>query len=307
MEYNGITTTLINGSMSLEERNASLQQFRTDKQMLISTDAGGEGLNLQCAHIVINYDLPWNPMKIEQRIGRADRIGQTDDVQVYNFILKGHHRKPRPHSAGGEAGGYPAGACIDKLQDVLDEGTADMDFTKAYIDSIVMPRFQDLYVGEVEKNAQKQVDQFRHIQQVIHEDKTLVNDEDYERQQHSFHVLLKEMLFDYRSWKGYDPDWRLDWELSLSDKQIQGHSCPEADLASEPGYAADSFPESEDREWCVLPLEVSLGPEPADKNIISIFINEQGVYRPAASRLIWEELLKPECALETGGCAACRP
>ena len=53
--------------------------------------------------------------------------------------------------------------------------------------------------------------------------------------------------------------------------------------------------------------EVSLGPEPADKNIISIFINEQGVYRPAASRLIWEELLKPECALETGGCAACRP
>ena len=88
MEYNGITTTLINGSMSLEERNASLQQFRTDKQMLISTDAGGEGLNLQCAHIVINYDLPWNPMKIEQRIGRADRIGQTDDVQVYNFILK---------------------------------------------------------------------------------------------------------------------------------------------------------------------------------------------------------------------------
>ena len=88
MEYNGISTTLINGSMSLEERNLSLQQFRTEKQMLISTDAGGEGLNLQCSHVVINYDLPWNPMKIEQRIGRADRIGQQSDVLVYNFILK---------------------------------------------------------------------------------------------------------------------------------------------------------------------------------------------------------------------------
>ena len=221
MEYNGITTTLINGSMSLEERNASLQQFRTDKQMLISTDAGGEGLNLQCAHIVINYDLPWNPMKIEQRIGRADRIGQTDDVQVYNFILKDTIENRVRAVLEEKLAIILQELGIDKLQDVLDEGTADMDFTKAYIDSIIMPRFQDLYIGEVEKNAQKQVDQFRHIQQVIHEDKTLVNDEDYERQQHSFHVLLKEMLYDYRAWKGYDPDWRLDWELSLSDKQIQ--------------------------------------------------------------------------------------
>lgn len=51
-EYNGISTVLINGSMSLEERNVSLDKFRREKQMLISTDAGGEGLNLQCAHIV---------------------------------------------------------------------------------------------------------------------------------------------------------------------------------------------------------------------------------------------------------------
>lgn len=87
-ENNGITTALINGSMNLDERNASLDLFRREKQMLISTDAGGEGLNLQCAHIVINFDLPWNPMKIEQRIGRADRIGQTEDVLVYNLILK---------------------------------------------------------------------------------------------------------------------------------------------------------------------------------------------------------------------------
>lgn len=300
MEYNGITTTLINGSMSLEERNTSLQQFRTDKQMLISTDAGGEGLNLQCAHIVINYDLPWNPMKIEQRIGRADRIGQTDDVQVYNFILKDTIENRVRTVLEEKLAVILQELGIDKLQDVLDEGTADMDFTKAYIDSIVMPRFQDLYVGEVEKNAQKQVDQFRHIQQVIHEDKTLVNDEDYERQQHSFHVLLKEMLFDYRSWKGYDPDWRLDWELSLSDKQIQDILARKQIWHQSQGMQQIHFQNLKTENGVFSLWEVSLGPEPADKNIISIFINEQGVYRPAASRLIWEELLKPECALETG-------
>ena len=300
MEYNGITTTLINGSMSLVGRNASLQQFRTDKQMLISTDAGGEGLNLQCAHIVINYDLPWNPMKIEQRIGRADRIGQTDDVQVYNFILKDTIENRVRTVLEEKLAVILQELGIDKLQDVLDEGTADMDFTKAYIDSIVMPRFQDLYVGEVEKNAQKQVDQFRHIQHVIHEDKTLINDEDYERQQHSFHVLLKEMLFDYRSWKGYDPDWRLDWELSLSDKQIQDILARKQIWHQSQGMQQIHFQNLKTENGVFSLWEVSLGPEPADKNIISIFINEQGVYRPAASRLIWEELLKPECALEIG-------
>ena len=300
MEYNGITTTLINGSMSLEERNASLQQFRTDKQMLISTDAGGEGLNLQCAHIVINYDLPWNPMKIEQRIGRADRIGQTDDVQVYNFILKDTIENRVRTVLEEKLAVILQELGIDKLQDVLDEGTADMDFTKAYINSIILPKFQDLYVGEVEKTAQKQVDQFQHIQNVIHENKTLVSDEDYERQQHSFHVLLKEMLYDYRSWKGYDPDWRLDWELSLSDKQIQDILSRKQIWHQSHGMQQIHFQNMKTENGVFSLWEVSLGPEPTDKNIISIFINEQGMYRPAASRLIWEELLKPECALEAG-------
>ena len=56
--------------------------------IFISTDAGGEGLNLQFANIIINYDLPWNPMKIEQRCGRADRICQQRDVHIYNMIVR---------------------------------------------------------------------------------------------------------------------------------------------------------------------------------------------------------------------------
>ena len=68
LEGKGFTTSLLNGSMSIEDRNLVLAEFRDQTNILISTDAGGEGLNLQFANVVINYDLPWNPMKIEQRI-----------------------------------------------------------------------------------------------------------------------------------------------------------------------------------------------------------------------------------------------
>ena len=63
-------------------------QFAEKTRILVSTDAGGEGLNLQFAHIVINYDLPWNPMRIEQRIGRVDRIGQKYPVKAFNLIFE---------------------------------------------------------------------------------------------------------------------------------------------------------------------------------------------------------------------------
>jgi superfamily II DNA/RNA helicase len=55
---------------------------------LISTEAGGEGRNLQFCRTVVNYDLPWNPMRIEQRIGRVHRLGQTRDIRIYNFTAR---------------------------------------------------------------------------------------------------------------------------------------------------------------------------------------------------------------------------
>jgi len=87
LENRGFSVTTLNGAMSIEERNEALQEFRTKTNIFISIDAGGEGLNLQFSNIIINYDLPWNPMKIEQRCGCADRIGQQRDVHIYNFII----------------------------------------------------------------------------------------------------------------------------------------------------------------------------------------------------------------------------
>ena len=57
--------------------------------MLVSTDAGGEGINLQFAHVVVNWDLPWSPSRLEQRIGRVDRIGQTvNTVKAFNLVCE---------------------------------------------------------------------------------------------------------------------------------------------------------------------------------------------------------------------------
>lgn len=69
-----------------DEREQAKQRFRDSADVMIATDAGAEGLNLQFCHIVVNYDLPWNPMKIEQRIGRCHRIGQKYDVVVVNLV-----------------------------------------------------------------------------------------------------------------------------------------------------------------------------------------------------------------------------
>jgi SNF2 family DNA or RNA helicase len=77
------------GALSRSERETLVQRFNTGGlQTLIATDAGAEGLNLhERCHIVVNYDLHWNPMRIEQRIGRVHRLGQSRDVRVLNFVL----------------------------------------------------------------------------------------------------------------------------------------------------------------------------------------------------------------------------
>jgi len=76
------------GDMSLKQKDAAIDAFRDSVSVLLASETGGEGRNIQFANCIVNYDLPWNPMKIEQRIGRIHRIGQTSDVFIFNFCLK---------------------------------------------------------------------------------------------------------------------------------------------------------------------------------------------------------------------------
>jgi SNF2 family DNA or RNA helicase len=82
----GLGIAVFHGGLSRLEKETAIEQFRGPARLLLCTEAGSEGRNLQFAHAVCNFDLPWNPMKIEQRIGRLSRIGQTHDVYVFNLV-----------------------------------------------------------------------------------------------------------------------------------------------------------------------------------------------------------------------------
>lgn len=76
----------ITGSPAVDRRTAIIDHFRDDAEILIATEAAAEGVNLQFCSLVVNYDLPWNPQRVEQRIGRCHRYGQKFDVVVINFL-----------------------------------------------------------------------------------------------------------------------------------------------------------------------------------------------------------------------------
>ena len=85
----GIEPAIFHGELGWREKEEALDRFRAAAPVLVSTEAGGEGRNLQFCRIVINYDLPWNPMRVEQRIGRVHRLGQEHPVRVINLVARG--------------------------------------------------------------------------------------------------------------------------------------------------------------------------------------------------------------------------
>jgi len=89
MTAQGIPHVVFQGGLTPAQKQAVMDRFRDGCPVLLSTGMGGEGFNLQFCHVMINYDLPWNPMEIEQRIGRLHRIGQAREVQVFNFCASG--------------------------------------------------------------------------------------------------------------------------------------------------------------------------------------------------------------------------
>lgn len=85
----GLTAVPYRGGMNRGKKDWMMDLFRGKAQVLIATEAGGEGINLQFCNHIINFDLPWNPMRVEQRIGRIHRLGQTKDVKIYNLCTLG--------------------------------------------------------------------------------------------------------------------------------------------------------------------------------------------------------------------------
>ena len=150
----GFAVVSLNGAMDLEERRQAQRRFAGDAQILISTDAGGEGLNLQFCHVVVNYDLPWNPMKIEQRIGRVDRIGQAHVVRALNFALEGTVELRVREVLEEKLQRILQEFGVDKLADVLDSEEGGVPFEELFAQVILAPE-------EAERRAAKLLEEVR--------------------------------------------------------------------------------------------------------------------------------------------------
>ena len=284
----GYTVTILNGGMSIDERNAAMQEFKTSTSIFISTDAGGEGLNLQFANIIINYDLPWNPMKIEQRCGRVDRIGQQRDVHIYNFIV-GETVENRVREVLEEKLSVILKEMgVDKYSDVLDSEVAECDFTDVYMRSIGHASQVEKNLYPVEAEMKQQLTNAQKYKDVIREEKDLTKLVGTES---NFDVdsVLRTMLTYYECWQGHDP--RLIDRISIADEEITQHLKTElvqdrtAPLMS---IQIDNFP---NEEGYFMLWELSISEKESGKRILPIFVNSARVLRPMAGKRIMDVFL----------------
>lgn len=158
LEGSGFSVVCLNGSMNLDERKATQRAFSENARIMISTDAGGEGLNLQFCHIVINFDLGWRPMALEQRIGRVDRIGQKHVVKALNLVLEDSVEYRVREVLESKLAVIFEEFGIDKTSDVLDSEEGAHIFDKLFVDALLEPskvaKDVDEVVGVVRKEAE---------------------------------------------------------------------------------------------------------------------------------------------------------
>lgn len=158
-EARGVSTACLNGSISMEERQTVQQRFADKARVLISTDAGGEGLNLQFAHVVVNFDIPWNPMRMEQRIGRVDRIGQKHAVRAFNFVFEDTVEYRVREVLEEKLSVILQEFGVDKTSDVLDSTDAGRIFDSLYVEALLHPESLPGAVERVTDVIRQQVDE----------------------------------------------------------------------------------------------------------------------------------------------------
>jgi SNF2 family DNA or RNA helicase len=136
----GLQCEKVHGSMTMEERHHALIRFREYADVLVATDAAGESLNMQFCHIIINYDLPWNPMALEQRIGRVDRIGQKYEVQAFNMLTNNSVDYRIYNIIVEKLDLIMEELGIDKTSDVLDSTIDTKKINHLYLQSLLDPK-----------------------------------------------------------------------------------------------------------------------------------------------------------------------
>lgn len=335
LEERGIPCTTLNGSMNMDERRLAQREFRDNARVLIATDAGGEGLNLQFCHVVINYDLPWNPMRIEQRIGRVDRIGQSKAVRATNFVYENSVESRVREVLESKLAVILSELGIDKANDILDTGLAG-DSIERMITSVVMEgKDPDQEVEKAIFQLNEEVHEIRSQCAVynISEEPNLAVTE--ELRNHPLPHWIERMTLSYLRENGGKADenlfgWNLEWPdgksisnavfqsrdlnsdgnlLSLENPRVRGiaMNLPEQSEGQSVGVVSvPGLPDGISGAWGLF--EVSMVTQkPTNSQIrislsrkayLSIFIDEQGRRFLPTARAIWDALQTNDCEVK---------
>jgi len=327
LESVGYSVVTLNGMMDLDERLRVQREFAGDARVLISTDAGGEGLNLQFCHVVVNYDLPWNPMRIEQRIGRVDRIGQKKPVRAFNMLLESsiEHRVQELLEIKLQQILDDLG--VDKLSDVLDSGEATADFERLYVDSLLDP-------GHLEARVEEFAQEVGRRARATREGSMLLSSESDASREHLYsveHTLPRwvealtvhaalggggEVVRRARWYEIYWPDgerWpRVLFDrsgaeevegaqvVSLVNDRIQG--VLRREHVQVPGQPVAQLrirglPPGVGGFWSLWKLEVVAGPR-RYRRYLPLFLHDDGRWLLPSARRIWDLLCLPDTKIE---------
>lgn len=296
----GYTVTILNGSMSIDERNDALREFRDKTSIFISTDAGGEGLNLQFSNIIINYDLPWNPMKIEQRCGRVDRIGQTRDVHIYNFIITDTVENRVRDVLEEKLSIILKEMGVDKYSDVLDSEVAEWDFTNAYMNTIAKPYKLEESLEPIESEMKQQLKNSREYKDIIREEKDLT---ELVGKESDFDVdaALRLMLAYYNGWQGVEST--LIERIGITDAEITKHLKTDIIQDRFSPILSVSIKDFPNEAGYFMLWELSISEEKSNQRILPVFVNDSFVLRPVAGKRIMEQFLDPNSKLTVSSTA----
>jgi len=151
----GYLVNTIHGLMKLEDRIKAESVFKNDTEILIATEAAGEGINLQFCNLMINYDIPWNPNRLEQRMGRIHRYGQIHEVFVHNLVAEDTREGRVLTALFNKIEEIRKALGNDKVFDVLGEIIDSRQFSQAILDAAVNAK----NIDEILKSIEIQVDE----------------------------------------------------------------------------------------------------------------------------------------------------
>jgi len=141
---------IIHGGMGLEERIRAESVFKNEAQMLVATEAAGEGINLQFCNLMINYDIPWNPNRLEQRMGRIHRYGQTREVFIFNLVASDTREGQVLNALFRKLDEIREVLGSDKVFDVLGDIIQGKDLGQLLVDAASQARSMDEILREIE-------------------------------------------------------------------------------------------------------------------------------------------------------------